>query len=69
MEPTRFSITTGKSYAHIDSGITMIVVSYYSGSDSGVGVIRAKTGQITWLGSPRQFFAQFKPTKSQEGLF
>ena len=69
MEPTRFPITAGKSYSHIDSGITMKVVSYHSGSDSGVGVIIAKTGQITWLGSPRQFFAQFKPSKSQEGLF
>jgi len=69
MEPSRFSITAGHSYTHIDSGITMRVVSYHRGSDTSVGIIRARTGQITWLGSPRQFFAQFKPTKSQEGLF
>jgi len=69
MNHNEFSVIPGQFYEHIDSGVPMRLLSVDAIRDRQLGLVCCSSGNLTWRGSLRNFFSQFKPYKPKKENF
>ena len=69
MRDNEFVVIPGQFYEHLESGLALRLISVETIRDRQLGLVCCSSGNLTWRGSLRNFFLQFKPYKPKKENF